>query len=186
MKVLATTAEFPLRPAPTGYVCATDAARILGISLSAVSRRVHRNSRHYIPNALVYSVGAGRVYVPCEALAVRWRPSNRRIGRFWARVSVVLDAISCWEWQGPRFPTGYGQCNYDRLQYAHRVAWRLVYGIRPSDGLCVCHACDNPPCVRPSHLWLGTQRDNVADRDRKGRGAYGPNRPSLRIQEQAA
>jgi hypothetical protein len=55
---------------------------------------------------------------------------------------------------------------------AHRIAWSRVFGPIP-DGLVVCHRCDNPPCVRPDHLFLGTHQDNDADRDAKGRTANG-------------
>lgn len=54
------------------------------------------------------------------------------------------------------------------MRLVHRVAWTVAYGSIP-DGLCVLHHCDNPPCVRPDHLFLGTVIDNNADRDAKGR-----------------
>lgn len=56
-----------------------------------------------------------------------------------------------------------------RMRLAHRVAWMITNGPIP-DGLCVLHRCDNPPCVNPAHLFLGTVQDNNADRDAKGRG----------------
>lgn len=92
--------------------------------------------------------------------------------RFWTYVDVWGDD-ACWEWLGGR----WGQMHYGRFKYrgatysAHRVAWQLTHGQIP-DGLFVLHRCDNPPCVNPSHLFLGTQKDNLVDRDRKGRSVY--------------
>jgi len=89
--------------------------------------------------------------------------------RFWAKVDRSGD---CWVWIGTRWPTGYGQMRGDGRQLmAHRVAWQIVKGPIP-EGLFVCHKCDNPPCVRPDHLFLGTAADNTRDRDVKGRNGY--------------
>lgn len=82
------------------------------------------------------------------------------------------SAEECWPWPGKRNSvTGYGMA-YDptvkRSVLAHRIAWRRVYGAIP-EGLHVCHHCDNPPCVNPHHLFLGTAQDNIHDSMRKGR-----------------
>jgi hypothetical protein len=79
----------------------------------------------------------------------------------------------CEEFQGHRNAGGYGRLSRGgRLWLAHRWAWTQVYGPIP-DGVKVLHACDNPPCTNVDHLWLGSQRDNIADRVRKGRSARG-------------
>ena len=70
---------------------------------------------------------------------------------------------------------GYGEKRYKGKRWlAHRLAYFLEYGEDPGDR-CVCHACDNPSCVEPTHLFLGTHDDNVQDRNRKGRQAMWPN-----------
>jgi len=92
--------------------------------------------------------------------------------RFWTKVDK-RGANDCWGWTAYLTPQGYGGIrDSGRTLLAHRMAWTLVYREIP-DGLCVLHKCDNPPCCNPSHLFLGTQADNLTDRDRKGRVAHG-------------
>ncbi len=75
----------------------------------------------------------------------------------------------CWVWTG-NCTVGYGMIKIERRQrHAHRISWELHNGNIP-DGLWVLHRCDNPPCVNPAHLFLGTAADNARDRVRKGRG----------------
>jgi hypothetical protein len=92
----------------------------------------------------------------------------------WRDVARVDDASSCWLWMGWRNKNGYGQVKGGlyRNKTAHRVVWTHVNGPIP-DGLWVLHRCDNPPCVRPDHLFLGTPSDNAADMVAKGRQARG-------------
>lgn len=88
-------------------------------------------------------------------------------GRFWERVKIT-DA-GCWEWQGWKIPKGYGGINYlGKKVYVHRLAWILKRGEIP-EGLHVLHRCDNPPCINPNHLFLGTNEDNIHDCMSKGR-----------------
>lgn len=89
--------------------------------------------------------------------------------RFWKNV-VVTD--SCWMWTAAVSPKGYGIFHSDKKVPAHRYSYELYNGAIPS-GLLVLHRCDNPPCVRPDHLFLGTNADNMADRNAKNRQSRG-------------
>jgi hypothetical protein len=75
----------------------------------------------------------------------------------------------CWEWTGSRKDNGYGVISINNHQeYTHRLSYKLFVGEIP-DGLCVLHRCDNPPCINPCHLFLGTKQDNIQDCLAKGR-----------------
>ncbi len=101
---------------------------------------------------------------------MRIRPSVKRPVefRFWQQVAIIPEH-SCWEWLGAKSPKGYGTFGANRKHFqAHRFSWQIHFGPIP-DGLLVCHKCDNPSCVRPEHLFLGTALDNTRDMINKGR-----------------
>lgn len=96
--------------------------------------------------------------------------------RFWDKVSVGLKD-ECWEWNGARHPEGYGfmfagkayGSGMARWIKVHRLSWEIHNG-PIHDGLQVLHHCDNPPCVNPAHLYVGTQLQNIRDRAQRRRG----------------
>jgi hypothetical protein len=95
------------------------------------------------------------------------------IQKFWGKVDVNGEN-ECWEWQAGCIPDGYGQFwIHGKNKGSHRVAWTITYG--NIGEWQVLHHCDNPPCCNPLHLFLGTNADNIKDRDRKGRGVLPDN-----------
>lgn len=82
--------------------------------------------------------------------------------------NLILKApTGCWEWQGKLNAAGYGRVG---RKFVHRLAYEEEKGEIPPRAL-VCHACDNPRCVNPDHLWLGDHRSNARDMVKKGRGS---------------
>jgi hypothetical protein len=105
----------------------------------------------------------------CSTIATaRTRPLEERFWQF------VVKGDGCWEWSGTRNARGYGKIGrwHAGMDYAHRVSYELHVGAIP-EGLHVLHHCDNPPCVRPDHLSVGTRRDNMQDAVAKGRVQHG-------------
>lgn len=101
--------------------------------------------------------------------------------RFLEKVDLTGGSAACWEWQGAIGSDGYGRLRRGGRTYsAHRYSYRVFKGTLPK-GLCVLHRCDNTRCVNPTHLFLGTKKENMRDMLLKGR--QGRSTPHLTVDQ---
>lgn len=101
-------------------------------------------------------------------------------------IQKVTKTDGCWLWNANKDEHGYGLVwIQNRRYFAHRVSYQIHTAVEPGD-LHVLHRCDNPSCVNPDHLFLGTQRDNVLDCAAKGRTSRGEKRYSAKLTDETA
>ena len=101
--------------------------------------------------------------------------TERQLEHFWSKV----QKSNCWEWTGST-KNGYGLLRVNGSDYyAHRISYAITN--EDPGKFCVCHTCDNPKCVNPSHLWLGTHLDNMGDMVAKRRHSHGEKTPQAKL-----
>jgi len=115
------------------------------------------------------------------------KPTEQQIKRFWKYVNKK-EKNDCWEWIGTKDVYGYGIYSIKSVLYkAHRASYYFENGHIDKNLIC-CHSCDNPSCVNPHHLWLGTQKQNILDRGKKNRTVtghlYGEDNPSSKLKKE--
>jgi hypothetical protein len=128
------------------------------------------------PTSLIAVNVATRGLVKGQYRKFIWGHQNK-ITDFWSQVDKLNGPISplgtrCWLWTGAKSGNGYGiKMVDDQTKSAHAVAFFLAYSVWPKGR--ACHKCDNPPCVRPDHIFEGTAKENTADMVAKGRHSHG-------------
>jgi hypothetical protein len=134
-------------------------------------------------------------YIRCRSCGVKRGKITRPLEqRFWEKVDKdgpIMPHMTtpCWGWTSAKTKRGYGYFTTKRgeSKRTHRVSFEFTYGVIPQ-GMQVLHHCDNPNCVNPEHLFLGTNSDNVADKVKKGRAARlkGEENPAAKITQSQA
>jgi len=128
----------------------------------------------------------GSPYVTQKDLSSR-HEHKKMEEKFLANFNNTENPISCWIWQGTKTSRGYGSMGWRENNKivtitAHRFAWEYYNKDKIPQGLLICHHCDNPLCVNPSHLFLGTAKDNIQDCMQKGRFKGGRKKPKIHVE----
>jgi hypothetical protein len=109
--------------------------------------------------------------------------NEKEFNRFFKKIDSLNNPNNCWEWTASKTGGGYGQFKVNKKPFAaHRWSAQYLAGLSITD-MVVCHKCDNPKCVNPEHLFVGTQQDNKNDCVNKKRHCYGINHYKTKLTE---
>lgn len=139
---------------------------------------------------LANTLDNAKLYKQASHIDFLIKEAGKEVERFWAKVDKKSAPIKnkrlgrCWLWIGAKDRNGYGVVRIGGKNYsAHRLSWEWANNQKIPDGMVLIHLCDEPSCVKPSHLTIGTQINNIEDRVKKNRSARGQQNGKARLTE---